>query len=402
MSENVSAERSAQASAAGFGGKGLNIGIAVAAVVTVIGLALWGMQLVNGFMDTGMRDFAPWGLSLASFMFFVGLSVGSMALAAFPKAAGSECFGGIAKVATWLSICSTVLAIGFVVVDLGQPLRLWELFIYSNLGSPLMWDIIVLSVYLIVSVVFLWTLLRAEKGEASAKAVRLVAGLACAAALIVCVVDGWIFGLMPAREMWNTALLAPWFVSSALASGTALVLAASFALDKAGYVSFGGAEREKLAKLMGAFVLVDLLFFVCDLVTEAFGGSAIAPAMLSGQLAPFFWIQIAGYAVALAVCFAPKLRTAGLAAAAAVLVCVGIFCKRLMLIDGGFQFPAHDLATFVTSHTVTTDWGIGLAGAYQGMMYAPTLPEIGLALGVFALGALMLLVGLKFLPLQDK
>ncbi|MCQ5072156.1 NrfD/PsrC family molybdoenzyme membrane anchor subunit, partial [Adlercreutzia sp. DFI.6.23] len=40
------------------------------------------------------------------------------------------------------SIACTVAAIGMVVVDLGQPARLWELFAYSNLGSPLMWDIV--------------------------------------------------------------------------------------------------------------------------------------------------------------------------------------------------------------------------------------------------------------------
>ena len=55
-----------------------------------------------------------------------------------PKALGIKGFGGISKVAIWTSVCCTVLAIGFVVVDLGQPARLWELFAYSNLGSPLM------------------------------------------------------------------------------------------------------------------------------------------------------------------------------------------------------------------------------------------------------------------------
>ena len=51
--------------------------------------------------------------------------------------------------AVYSSIACTVAAIGFVVVDLGQPLRVWELFAYSNLGSPLMWDIIVLALSLI-------------------------------------------------------------------------------------------------------------------------------------------------------------------------------------------------------------------------------------------------------------
>ena len=319
MSENVTAAKAAKAPAATFGGRGLTIGIAAAAAVTIVGLVLWGMQLAGGFMDTAMRDFAPWGINIALFMFFVGLSVGSMVVAASPRAFGFESFGGIAKMAAWVPICSTVLAIGFVVVDLGQPLRLWELFAYSNLSSPLMWDIIVLSVYLILSVVYLWTLLRAEKRQASAKALRIVSAVVLLWALVVCAVDGWIFGLMPSRALWNTALLAPWFVSSALASGAALVLVLAIALRRTGYVDVREEHVARLAKLLGAFVCVDLFFFACDLVTEGFpggSGAGIVGMLVAGQLAPFFWIQIVGCALAAVVCFVPKLRTSPLLVAA--------------------------------------------------------------------------------------
>lgn len=402
MSENTAATKVAKVPAASFGGKGLTIGIVIAAAVTVLGLVLWGMQLSGGFMDTDLRDFNPWGLGIALFMFFVGLSVGSMVMATAPRAFGIAGFDGVAKVAVWLSVCCTVLAIGFVVVDLGQPLRLWELFAYSNLGSPLMWDIIVLSVYLVLSIVLLWTLLRAEKGVASAKAARIVSMVALVWALVVCVVDAWIFSLMPGRAMWNTALLAPWFVSSALASGTALVLMAAAALRRAGYVELGRDGFSKLAKLMGAFVCVDLLFFACDLVTEGFSASSEIVAMLvSGPLAPFFWVEIVGCVLAALICFVPKLRTTPLVVAAGALVVVGIFCKRMQLVVGGFQVPALEYATFLTDFTVTGPWGQGLSGAYAGLVYAPTLPEIGLAAGVVALGVLMVLLGLRLLPLAS-
>ena len=41
-----------------------------------------------------------------------------------------------------------------------------------------------------------------------------------------------------------------------------------------------------------------------------------------------------------------------------------------------------------------------MAGASQGMVYFPTPLEFGVALGVMGLGALLLLAGLKFLPLK--
>ena len=47
-----------------------------------------------------------------------------------------------------------------------------------------------------------------------------------------------------------------------------------------------------------------------------------------------------------------------------------------------------------------TNWSDGMAGAYAGLVYWPTPLEFGIALGVVGLGALILLLGLKFLPLQ--
>ena len=402
MSENNRATTSPKAPAAKFGGKGLNIGIAVAAVVTVAGLALWGVQLSGGLAQTGMRNFDSWGLYITCFMFLVGLSAGGLIISSVPKAFGMKGFGGISKVAVWTSVCCTVLAIGFVVVDLGQPLRLWELFAYSNLGSPLMWDIAVIAIYLILSVVYLWATLRAEAGKVSQKALRVVSVIALVCAVLVHSVTAWIFGLQQAHEFWYTALLAPWFVTSALVCGTALVLVVVIALRKAGFMELAQENVVKMAKMLGAFVCVDLYFFACDLLTSAFpggSGTEVVNMLVSGPLAPFFWVEIVGCALAAVVCFVPKLRTNPLLVAASLLAIIGIFCKRVQLLVGGFQIPNLDYAGVMTQYSVT-DWTAGMAGAYQGMVYWPTPLEFGVALGVFGLGALMLLLGLKFLPLK--
>ena len=89
---------------------------------------------------------------------------------------------------------------------MGQPFRVWELFVYSNLGSPLMWDIIVLSTYLILSCVYLWAQIQAERGKMSAVALRVISVIALVCAVLVHSVTAWIFGLQQGREMWHTAL----------------------------------------------------------------------------------------------------------------------------------------------------------------------------------------------------
>ncbi|QOS69528.1 polysulfide reductase NrfD [Eggerthella guodeyinii] len=402
MSENVSAAQVAKAPAARFGGRGLNIGIAVAAVVAAAGVALWGVQLSGGLVQTGMRNLDSWGLYITMFMFLVGLSAGGLIISSVPRAFGMAGFGGISKVAVWTSICCTVLAVGFVVVDLGQPARLWELFAYSNLGSPLMWDILVLGAYLILSVVYLWATLRAEAGKVSAAALRVISVVALVCAVLVHSVTAWIFGLQQARELWHTALLAPWFVSSALVCGVALVLVVVIALRKAGYLELDQANVVKLAKMLGAFVLVDLYFFGCDLLTSAFpggSGAEVVGMLTAGPLAPFFWTEVVGCVLCAVVCFAPRLRTSPLIVVASLLAIAGIFCKRVQLLVGGFQIPNIDYAGPMTQYTVTDASGT-MASAYQGMVYFPTPIEFGVALGVIGLGALLLLLGLKYLPLK--
>lgn len=384
------------------GGKGLNVAIVVAAVLVVAGLALWVYQLMGGMVNTGMRNLDSWGLYITMFMFLVGLSAGGLIISSVPKAFGIKGFGGISKVAVWTSICCTVLAIGFVVVDLGQPARLWELFVFSNLSSPLMWDILVLGTYLILSIVYLWAQLRHEAGRMSAGALRVLSVVALVCAVLVHSVTAWIFGLQQGREMWYTALLAPWFVSSALVCGTALVAVVVIALRKTGYLELDQAHLIKLAKLLGAFVCVDLYFFACDLLTEVFpGGSGVevVSMLTTGVLAPFFWIEVVGCVICAVICFAPRLRTNSLLVVGSLLAIIGIFCKRVQLLVGGFQLPNIDMPTVMTDFAVT-NWQGGMAGAYEGMVYFPTPLEFGVAVGVLALGALLLCLGLKFLPLQ--
>ena len=390
------------AAVAAKGGKGATVGIIVAAIVAAIGIALWVVQMSGGMIQTAMRNLDSWGLYITMFMFFVGLSAGGLIISSVPKAFGIKGFGGISKVAVMTSIAATVGAIGFVVVDMGQPLRVWELFVYSNLGSPLMWDIIVLMVYLILSCVYLWAQIAAEKGKVSHTALRVISVVALVCAVMVHSVTAWIFGLQQSHEMWHTALLAPWFVSSALVCGTGLVICAAVALRAAGYLTWEQANLVKLAKLLAVFLLVDLYFFGCDLLTEGFpaaSGAEIVAMLVSGPLAPFFWGEIILSVLAVIICVVPQLRTSPLLVVAGIFAIVAIFCKRVQLLVGGFQVANIDWPAVLTPYTVT-DWQGNMAQAYQGMVYWPTPLEFGIALGVVGLSFLVFFLGLKVLPLK--
>ena len=174
------------------------------------------------------------------------------------------------------------------------------------------------------------------------------------------------------------------------------------ALRGAGYLKWEQANLVKLAKLLGAFVMVDLYFFGCDLLTEGFpGGSGLeVVAMLTtGPLAPYFWVEIIGCAACAVICFTPALRRGGLLVVGSLLAIAGIFCKRVQLLVGGFQLANLDMPGPLTAMQHPA-FDMGLSGIYGPMVYWPTPLEFGVTLGVVALGVLVFLLGVKLLPLR--
>ncbi len=206
MTDTITMEQSVQDSPkqtkkhTAWGGKGVTIAIVVSAIIMLIGIAAWMQQLFGGMQQTGMANRDSWGLYITCFMFFVGLSAGGLIISSIPNAFGMKGFGGISKVAIWSSVCCSCVAVGFVVVDLGGPQRLWELFVYSNLSSPLMWDILVIGTYLILSLVYLWAYTRYDAGKVSHTGIRVISIIALVVAVLVHSVTAWIFSLAPAHE----------------------------------------------------------------------------------------------------------------------------------------------------------------------------------------------------------
>lgn len=386
------------------GKKGLTAGILACAVIALAGIAFWIMQLNGGLIQTGMRNLNNWGLYIISFMWFVGLSAGGLIISSVPRVFGIKGFGGISKIAIMTSIACTCCAVAMILVDLGNPLRIWELIAYSNLSSPLMWDVLVISTYFLLSIVYLILTLRNEQGKTSDTALRVLSAICLVVAVLVHTVTAWIIGLQVSHGLWHTALMGPWFVCSALVSGTALVILVAVILRKTGYLALDQVHLNNMMKMLGAFCLVDLYFFGCELLTEAFpaaGGAAVAEMLISGPLAPFFWAQVLLCAGCAVICFVPQLRRNGLMVVAAIMAMAAIFCKRVQLIVGGFQIPNITDAFSLTGHSVAQASGT-LAQAYSGLVYAPTAMELAIFAGIVALGIMVFLLGLKFLDLKPN
>ena len=366
----------------------------VLGALVVAGVAAWIYQLANGLGVTGMSNGVSWGLYIACFMFFVGLSAGGLIVA---SSASVFHIAEYKKVALPAIICSTVCiccAGMFVLIDMGGIQRVWRILVGPNPTSPLVWDVCVISCYLIINIVYL--VFMCSKKPGAADKVSIVSRFALPIAILVHSVTAWIFGLQVSKE-WYTAIMAPIFVASAMDSGLALLLLALMGLNKSGVFKIENKLISSLAGLLAVCIAVDAFFIGCECLTMAYPGAKGAEAlsvMAGGITAPFFWIEIIGGLLIpfLLMVFAKNRANMKLVGLACVLVVAGVFCKRIWLLFTSFYEFNIAGAPGVISGSSAARGASGVDVFAMLGTYAPTWVEIAVVVGVVSLGALAFIV----------
>ena len=208
-----------------FSGRTMAVVVVLAAVV-LAAVGCWVAQQTYGLGITGMNNSNSWGLYIMAFMFFVGLSAGGLIVASSAHVFGIESFKRVSVPAVITSIVCICCAGAFVLIDLGGVARVWRMFVGLNFVSPLAWDMIVITCYLVINVLDLVWLVRGDERK-----VAVLSRVALPVAILVHSVTAWIFGLQIAKA-WYSAIMAPIFVASACDSGLALLLICLLALDE--------------------------------------------------------------------------------------------------------------------------------------------------------------------------
>lgn len=361
--------------------------IAAFAVLTAVGVGCWIYQLFVGLQVTGMSNMNSWGIYIIMFMFFVGLSAGGLIVASSAHVFNIEKFKKVALPAVIVSTVSICLAALFVLIDLGGFAKVWRLLTGPNFESPLMWDVVVIALYLIINILDIVFITRGEEHK-----VKVLSCFALPTAILVHSVTAWIFGLQISRT-WYTAIMAPIFVASACDSGLALLLLCLMALEARGLFVTGKALFKSLSGLLAVFIAVDAYFIGCELLTMGYPGAGDAAAlaiMTSGATAPYFWVEIIfGLLVPFLILVVAKNREKkGLIVAASILVVLGVLCKRIWLLLTAFAAPYATGAPTVSDAMAADALSFGAVGAF----YAPSLIEIVIVVGVLALGVLLLML----------
>ena len=336
----------------------------VLAVIAAAGAAAWIYQTMFGLGVTGMNNGTSWGLYIAAFMFFVGLSAGGLIVASSASIFHVTEFKKVALPAVCVSTVCICCAGLLVILDLGGVARIFNLIISPNFISPLFWDICVI--------------------------------FALPIAILVHTVTAWIFGLQIAREGWHSAIMGPLFVASAMDSGLALLLIALAWMNRRGIWETSKKLMGMLAGLLATCIAVDGYMVGCELLTTGYPGSEggwhVLSQMFFGATAPYFWIEIiVGVLIPFTILvFAKNRQKTGLIVFSSACVVVGVFCKRVWLLFSSFITPNTFGGPGLIDGTSAATSGMDVWAATS--WYAPSWVEYAVLLGVIALGALAFLI----------
>src|SRR5512137_1553309 len=139
-------------------------------VLMLIGFLAYLDQLDRGLIMTAMRDQVSWGFFISNFTFLVGIAAAAVLLVVPAYVYNFKPIKEIVLFGELLAITAITMCILFIMIDMGQPLRVWHIlpFIGSmNFPSSLLtWDVVVLSGYLAINaIIAVYVLYRLSIGQ---------------------------------------------------------------------------------------------------------------------------------------------------------------------------------------------------------------------------------------------
>ncbi|WP_235837266.1 NrfD/PsrC family molybdoenzyme membrane anchor subunit [Carboxydothermus islandicus] len=388
--------------------------------VLVLLMALGGWAIIErirvGLVATNLTSETTWGAWVAFYIFFVGLSVGTFLLSTMFYVFKIEHYEKIGRDALLVSIISMVVALCFILLDLGRMERFWHTFRYWNFTSMLAWEVRFYVIYIGLLIAELYLsmrqdLIRVAKGtgwqaalarfltfgstdlsEESKKRdhkwLKILGSIGIPIAIFgVLGGEGMLFAGVKARPFWNSGLLPVILVVSALVASIALLLVFYVIRTK-----LMGREVDKemvksLAGLLAFFLLIEAGMEFFEFFVGAYGLQdtelATIETIFQGPFSWLFWgIQIfLGVVVPLFIFFNPRLKeSVNAITLAAILVVIGILGVRFNIVVPPLIVPVLQ----------------GLPWGY----YYPSPVEWLSSLGIVAFGLFLYTVAIKALPID--
>ena len=384
----------------------------------LVTLYAYTLQLRTGLGVAGIRDYVSWGLYLANFVFFVASSLIGMLISAVLGLMGMKWINPITRIAEIIAIAFSAVAGLVIVMDMGRPERLGNVFFYGRFQSPILWDVTVITTYFVLSFLLyfipmipdlaigkkletlpgwlrkLYTIFslnwtnKPEQNEVIHRSVRILLILLIPAALSIHTVTSWLFAVT-SRAGWDSTIFGPYFVSGAFVAGSAAVIIAMFFFRNNYKLDDYLTDRHfnNMGKLL---VLVSLVYLYFNLNEFLVPGYKLKRAdavhlheLFAGHHALLFWtVQLGGLVIPILLLLFRRMRKPLPLSIISIAVIIGAWFKRYLIV-----VPTQEHPFLPIQHV-----------PHNFIVYTPTLVEILITLFSFFLLLMIITILSKFFP----
>lgn len=247
-------------------------------------LIVWGAfgyaeQLQDGLIVTNMRDSVSWGFYIGNFTFLVGVAAAAVLLVIPAYIYDWAPIKEIVIFGEILAICAVIMCLGFIMVDIGHPLRFWHMLPFvGDMNFPdsiLSWDFFALFFYFLLNIVVVTYLLYKQfyKKHYKKSIILPLVLISIPAAIAIHTVTAFLYNALPARPYWNSALLAPRFLTTAFCSGPAILILLFQVLRKTTKFEIKDEAIFRIAELMVYAMFIYLFFTISEFFKEFYSNT---------------------------------------------------------------------------------------------------------------------------------
>jgi len=352
-------------------------------LLALMGVTVWNYtdQWNQGLIITGLSDQVSWGFYIANFVFFVGIAAAAVLLIIPAYIFHRKDFKSVVLIGESLAVAAVLVAMGFVLVDLGRLDRVWHaiplLGRFNWPASILAWDIVVLNGYLLLNIAIpMYILFKHYQGkEPDIRRYFFFLVLTMFWAISIHTVTAFVFSSNVSRPFWHTALLAPRFIASAFVAGPALMIIILQLIRRLTAYPIRQSIITMLALILTVSMQINLFFTASELFTDFYTETGHAASIhylflgLNGftALTTWIWMALTFNIIAVILLMVHKTRANMVTLnIACVLAFAGIWTEKGMalVVTGFIPSPLGEI-----------------------FEYTPTLQELGVSVGIYALGA---------------
>ncbi len=388
-------------------------------IVILCALYAYYQQIDKGLGITNMRDYALWGVYISNFVFFVAISLVGSLVTAILRLSGATWSTPLTRISEVIAVAAIIMAGLTIIIDMGRPERIYNIFLHGRLQSPIIWDVLVISTYLVMSLMLLfypllpdfailkkhfsnqpklskwygilslnWTGNKTQL-KLYNKSINTLSILIIPVAFGIHTVTAWLFATTY-RPGWDSSNFGPYFIAGAFVAGAGAVVVIMYLLRKLQHLEeyITDMHFDKMGKLLVLLCLIYLYFNVNEYLVPAYKTTTEEAAHLYelffGSYALLFWtVIIGGLIVPVLVLVFPQGRKPLPLFLVGILVVVGAWWKRFIIVTPTLLHP------FLPIQGVPKSWH----------SYFPSALEWTITFGTLASALLIMTVLFRYLPI---